>query len=554
MNESKKKLIEANNTLESKVLEKTEHLNKAIQNLLAEIDKREEAEKELLKTKKEWQEIFEAIGHMTMILDKDHKIIAANRATLNQTGLTLENIVGQTCNTIFHNSDSTAPGCPFSEILKSGELEVTEAEVQSFGRTYIVSCTPICNEEGQLEKVIHISTDITARKKLQKELIQAHKMEAIGSLAGGIAHDFNNILSVVLGYTDMSLKRVEKDSPLEEDLQQVYIAGIRAKNLVKQILNFARKTDEKPAPVRVDLVVKEVIKFLRSTIPASVEIRENIFSSSLVLANPVKIHQLVMNLCTNASYAMNENGLLELSLRDVVMKKSNLPISSEMQPGLYQCFEISDNGCGIPAEILQSIFEPFFTTKGIQEGTGMGLATVQNIVKECNGHISVKSQVGHGTVFTILLPTTTQEDKKEDCKNDGELPSGRERILLIDDELTICKIVSRMLESQGYVVSFETNSEKAVKLFRADPNLFDLVITDMTMPKMPGDLVTCNLLAIRPDIPVIIATGYNKRITDNAAIDIGAKAFLPKPFEKATLIQMVRKVLDEYNPDKQLST
>ena len=543
LTDSKNELAKINDILKIKVHDKTSDLSTAIQELRTEMEKRKQAERQ-------WQEIFEAIGHMTMIIDTDHTILAANRATLAQTGLSIEQVIGKKCCTIFHDSNQPSKKCPLETMLENDNYRVTESEIKALGRTYIVSCTPIFTEDGQLDKIIHIATDITARKQLKRELIQAHKMEAIGSLAGGIAHDFNNILSAVLGFTDLSLQKVEKGSQVEEDLQQVYAAGIRARDLVKQILNFARKTDEEPKPVRIDLVAKEVVKFLRSTIPSSIEINENITTKTLVLANPVKIHQLIMNLCTNAAYAMSERGLLTISLHDVVLAAEALPDFRKMLPGIYQRLEISDNGCGIPEDIIESIFQPFFTTKGIQEGTGMGLAMVHTIVKECGGVISVESTVGQGTVFTILLPTTNMEQKIEKLDHDQKLPMGTESILLVDDEAPICRLVSRMLTSCGYKVTTETDSTKALALFMADPDQFDLVITDMTMPNMSGDQLTAELLAVKPTIPIIIATGYNKRLSDPQAFEFGAKAFLAKPFEREGLTRTVEKVLKESSPGR----
>lgn len=552
LHESGKRLAEVNQNLEQMVRSRTADLHEAVEVLKAEIAGRFEAEKELIKAKKDWQEIFEAIGHMTMILDKDQNILVANRATLLQTGLSREAIIGQKCCHVFHNLNQATCHCPFKAMKDTGQFEVTEAEIDAFGRSYIVSCTPILDDDGQLEKVIHISTDITARKQLKKELIQAHKMEAIGSLAGGIAHDFNNILSAVLGYTELSLNKAQSDPGLTEDLQQIHTAGMRAKDLVGQILNFARKTDDDPKPVRIDIIVKEVVKFLRSTIPCSVQIKEDIASKSLVLSNPVKIHQLVMNLCTNAAHAMHETGLLEVSLHELQLKAADFPKNVDMRQGLYQRLEIADNGCGIPAEIIESIFQPFFTTKDIHEGTGMGLAMVDSIVKECGGHISVASVVGKGTVFTILLPVTTKDDNQPVIENKKDLPGGTERILLVDDETAICKLASRMLEQHGYTVTTETNPVSALKLFTASPDSFDLVITDMTMPELTGDKLAEKILVIRPGIPVIIVTGYSKQMSENHAENLGAKTLMAKPFEKADLIETVRKALDKGGAGKLL--
>ena len=397
----------------------------------------------------------------------------------------------------------------------------------------------------KLNTIIHeLQIEIEKRKQAEKELIQAHKMEAIGSLAGGIAHDFNNILSAVLGYTELSMDSVEEGSQLEENLMQVYTAGVRAKALVKQILNFARKTDEDPKPVRVDLVAKEVVKFLRSTIPTSIEIKDRIVSTSLVLANPIKIHQLIMNLCTNAAYAMSDSGVLSVSLQDVTLEPKDIPSGKTLKPGTYLRLEVSDTGCGIPEDIIGSIFNPFFTTKGIHEGTGMGLAMVHEIIKESGGDIKVESEVGQGTVFTILMPVTNKTVDSQTTVTKKQLPTGTEHILFVDDEEVICKVTSRILEKYGYRVTSKTNSEEALSLFTKQPDAFDLVITDMSMPRLTGDELTRKIVAIRPDIPVIIATGYSRKMTAAHAIEIGARTLVAKPFGTNILVTAVRKVLD----------
>jgi len=543
LKQSKDSLALANETLERKVGERTQKLETAIADLKIEIKKRVQAEKQSLNAKKEWQEIFEAVGQMTMILDKDHTIISANRAVLEYTGLPLTDITGQKCHSIFHHTDHAVNDCPVSNMMNSGQFNITEAEIETMGKTFIISCTPVFDDRGNLEKIIHIATDITRQRQLKKELIQAHKMEAIGSLAGGIAHDFNNILSAVLGYAELALKDVEKGSQIQKDLQQIYSAGTRARDLVKQILNFARQTDEELKPVRIDIIAKEVAKFLGSTIPSTIEIIQNLNSRSLVLSNPVKIHQLIMNLCTNAAHAMNEGGELTISLHEVTLEWDDIKAYGKIKPGHYQKMEISDTGAGIPEEIVDSIFLPFFTTKGIHEGTGMGLAMVHSIVKECSGHVSVNSQKGKGSVFTILLPITDAQEKTKQIIDARPVQSGSAKILIIDDELSICKLSSRLLQGYGYKAVFETDSEKALALFSERPNEFDLVITDMTMPKIAGDVLTRKILAIRPDMPVIIATGYSKILSEKKAVKLGVRAVLSKPFEKNNLIKIVQDVL-----------
>ena len=413
---------------------------------------------------------------------------------------------------------------------------------------WIVFSATIFSEKGYIEGSI---VDITGRKqaekerdKLQARLFQIQKMESIGNLAGGIAHDFNNILSSIIGFTELALDDVKKGTPLEDSLQEVYTAGKRAKELVKQILAFARQSNEERKPIQVDIIAKEVLKLIRSTIPTTIEIKENIESHSLIMGNPSQIHQLLMNLCTNASQAMeNTGGILKVRLVDVEhIGPSSLP-ASKLGSGGYIKLSVSDNGSGISPDVIGSIFEPYFTTKGVGEGTGMGLAMAHGIVESYGGEITVDSELGQGTVFRVYLPIIKgREDHRLYIKE--ELSSGTERILLVDDELPIAKMGSQALERLGYQVTVRTSSVEALELFRAKPDGFDLVITDMTMPNMTGDELAVQLIALRHDIPVILCTGYSKNISDEKATKIGIKAFTYKPIVKADLAKTVRKVLD----------
>ena len=396
--------------------------------------------------------------------------------------------------------------------------------------------------------VYDISTRIKAeedKKRLQKQLIQAHKMEAVGQLAGGIAHDFNNILSSVIGFTELALDDVQKGSLTEENLQEVYLAGKRAKELVRQILTFARQSDEKLSPIRVDLIAKEALKFLRSSIPTTIEIESKINSVSRIMGNQTQVHQILMNLCTNAAYALEEKGgILTVSLKDISLDKNFSGKASDSEYRNYIEIVVSDTGTGIPSEITESIFDPYFTTKKPGEGTGMGLALVKGIVESYGGKITVASQVGKGTTFTIYLPITKKRSDQEAYVSE-ELPTGTERILFVDDEAAIAKMGSQILKRLGYSVNTQTNSTKALALFRSKPDGFELVVTDMTMPNLTGDKLAVELMKIRPEIPVILCTGYSKKLSDETASEVGIKAFLGKPVVKSDLAKTVRNVLDE---------
>lgn len=404
----------------------------------------------------------------------------------------------------------------------------------------------IASQNISLIKEIEDRKELEKQKKeIEKQLFQSQKLESIGTLAGGIAHDFNNILTPIIGYTELVLYDIEKGTLLENNLQEIYIAAKRAKDLVKQILLFARQTEEAPKPVQVDLIAKEAMKLLRSSIPTSVEIRQHIKSSALIMGNPTQVHQIFMNLCTNAAHAMeNDGGIMEVRLTDIEIDTEFNKPHSNIEPGNYIQLSVSDTGTGIPPDVIESIFEPYFTTKASGKGTGMGLATVHGIVKSYGGEIWAESELGKGAVFTIYLPITKK--RTEDKLYQPEvLPTGVERILFVDDDLPIVNMNSQVLDRLGYQVTAQTSSIKALELFCSKPNDFDLVITDMTMPNMTGDKLAFELMKIRPDIPVILCTGYSKRISDTVAAEIGIKAFAYKPVVTADLAKMVRTVLDE---------
>jgi PAS domain S-box-containing protein len=388
----------------------------------------------------------------------------------------------------------------------------------------------------------------TERKReiLEKQLIQASRMEAVGTLAGGIAHDFNNILASVIGYTELALCDAEPDSPLAGHLHEIFHAGGRAKELVRQILTFCRHNDQELKPVQVELIVREALKFLRPTLPTTIEIQSAIESHSLVMAPPAQIHQVVMNLCTNAAYAMEKNGgVLTVRLSDRTLPAAPPASASELPPGDYIELEIEDTGTGIDRQHLDSIFEPYFTTKPEGEGTGLGLSVVHGIAKMLGGDVRIQSEVGSGTTATVLLPVIMKRGAKPAGEEEVLLPRGTERILFVDDEAPITKLSCQQLERCGYHVVVCTRGDAALALFRQQADRFDLVITDMTMPQMTGDQLAAELLAIRPGIPVILCTGYSRKITAEKAARIGIKELLMKPLKQDQLLCSVRRVLDD---------
>jgi signal transduction histidine kinase/ActR/RegA family two-component response regulator len=387
-----------------------------------------------------------------------------------------------------------------------------------------------------------------ARRKLENQLRQTQKMEAIGTLAGGIAHDFNNILSSVIGYAELAMDDVEPGSLMANNLSEIHTAGNRAKNLVRQILTFAREGEDSITPTQISSIVKEALKMLRSTIPTTIDIRQDIQSHSLVMADPTQIHQILMNLCTNAAQAMDEEGgILTVRLCDEKIDADAGKKAAGLAPGDYLKIEVADTGKGISEEDLGSIFDPYFTTKGVGEGTGLGLSVVHGIVKGYNGNITVESEAGKRTVFRVHLPVIKGEElsHEEPLK---DLPRGTERILFVDDEAPVAEIASLHLKALGYAVTTKSRSISALDLFKANPDRFDLVITDMTMPHMTGDRLAVELMEIKPDIPVILCTGYSNKISVASASKIGIKALVHKPFSKADFADTIRKVLNEAKP------
>ena len=384
------------------------------------------------------------------------------------------------------------------------------------------------------------------KKKLKARLSQAQKMEAIGTLAGGIAHDFNNILAAIIGYAELAILEVPDGSKVKQDLMEIFKAGNRAKDLVQQILTFSRQSDMEKKPVRVSRIVKEALKFLRASLPTTIEIRENIEKDiGTIEADPTQIHQILMNLCTNAHHAMREEGgILEVTLTNVDMDAYTIRQYPDISSGPYVRLSVSDTGHGITPDVKERIFDPYFTTKGVGEGTGLGLAVVHGIVKDHAGAITVYSETGKGTTFHIFLPVIekAEEPKKETM---GPLPTGHERILFIDDDPSLVEIGREILGKLGYDVVAKTSSIEALELFREQPDKFDLVITDMTMPNMTGDRLAAELMKIRPDIPTILCSGFSEKMSNEKADALGIKNFLMKPIVMKDLAKTIRKVLDE---------
>ncbi|MCP3944497.1 MAG: transporter substrate-binding domain-containing protein [Desulfobacteraceae bacterium] len=410
---------------------------------------------------------------------------------------------------------------------------------------------PVFSRTGVVEGGIGIIEDITAsiqtkneKEKLRIQLQQAQKMETIGTLAGGIAHDFNNILFPVMGHTEMLMQDIAEDSPFQDSLKKIYSGTLRAKDLIQQILTFSRQENREFILMKIQPIIKEALKLIRSSISATIEIKHDIQKDcGKIKADPTQIHQVVMNLITNAYHAMEDaGGQLKVSLKEVQLGESDI-ITIDMMPGAYACLMIADTGKGIDKNLTQKIFDPFFTTKGKGQGTGMGLSVVHGIVESVGGTIQVYSELGFGTQFYIYFPIVKSFSEKKNIQIEEPIQYGTEKILLIDDEKAILTMEKKMLKRLGYQVTSYASSLEALEAFRAAPDKFDLIITDMGMPNIPGDKLSAQLFKIRSDIPILLCTGFSKKISEEKAMSLGIKGFILKPVVLKDLSQKIREVL-----------
>ncbi|NWH05196.1 response regulator [Desulfobacter latus] len=437
------------------------------------------------------------------------------------------------------------------ELQKGNRVQGLEIQCQrSSGATFdaAISCdTTTIEQEAHLIVIIR---DISKRKAAEKEkqalenqLQHARKMESIGTLAGGIAHDFNNILSAIMGYTQLLMASAPDTGEDHQRLNNILTAGRRASDLVSQILTFSRNDVQDLKPLKAQFIVKEALRLLQSSIPATIKIKQNIQNDcGMVLANPTQIHQIIMNSCTNAYHAMKfTGGVLSVSLEQVELSREDIAVKPHLASGPYARISITDNGPGIPKDILDRIFEPYFTTKSKGEGTGLGLATVHGIVTGLKGDITVHSDPGKQTTFQIVLPIVRALEKQAPTTRLKDIPQGNERILLVDDEAFLVDATESILESLGYDVTAMTDSIEAFELFQRSPKAFDLIITDMTMPGMSGDKLAKKIFEITPEIPVILMTGHSDIMNFKKAKAMGIKGYLTKPALRRHLAEEIRR-------------
>jgi signal transduction histidine kinase/ActR/RegA family two-component response regulator len=388
---------------------------------------------------------------------------------------------------------------------------------------------------------------LAKEKELENSLRQSQKMESLGTLAGGIAHDFNNILAAMIGFTELARDKAPVGSPVHRHLDKVFSAGVRGRDLVRRILTFSRQSEPDRQLLRISSVIEETVKLLQATLPSTMSILTNTEGESgFILADPTQMGQMVMNLCTNAAHAMKQTGgSISISVSDLTFTSPEQAPEPSMNPGTYVVLSVIDTGEGMTPELRERIFDPFFTSKAKGEGTGLGLSVVHGIVTSHGGAITVLSEPGSGSTFTVYLPKHQEDRVRVPEDGDDPIAGGHERILLVDDEEAVAEVGSEILADLGYSVVSKTNSREALALFRLDPSRFDLIVTDMTMPELTGIRFAREVLALRPGTPVILTTGFSHVVDPDAAREAGIRAFVMKPLTKREIAKTIRKVLDE---------
>ncbi|MGD2037127.1 MAG: PAS domain S-box protein, partial [Desulfobacterales bacterium] len=520
--------------------EDTSSLLKIVGQVFANALENKKTRQALQESEERLRTVYETIPDpVTIIQTEDGRCVDINSAFTRLTGWTTEDVIGKTAADLDIWLNPKEREKLTTTIARDGKIENLEARFRlKDGNVITALMSAVLIRLKDKPHILTITRDISdlksaqqEREQLKTQLIQAQKMEAIGTLAGGIAHDFNNILGAIIGYAEMALYDTQKDSMEHYNIDQVLKAGHRAKDLVKQILAFSRKSEQDKKIISLIPIIEEALKLLRASLPTTIEIRQHIEPGlDAIFADPTQMHQVMMNLCTNSAHAMGDKGgILNVELHNVDLNTQKAVEYPELNPGPYVKLSIMDTGHGMDSATIDRIFDPYFTTKEQDKGTGMGLAVVHGIIKGHGGGIRVQSKLGKGTGFDILFPVIGKqmESETEELK---ALPTGNEQILFIDDEETLIDLGESMLKKLGYQVETQTRPDEALEIFGTAPDRFDLVISDMTMPGMTGDILAAELMKIRPDIPVIICTGYSERMDEQRAGDLGIKGLIMKPF------------------------
>ena len=530
--------------------------------VVSDVSKRRLAEQALRESEQRFRHLFDNMSAGAAIYDSPddgrHFVIRdLNTAALSGVNKDKDAVVGRDVREVLPVFDELGLDAVFKRVWETGRSEHCPRSLRKEGRLVLWVETFICKlPSGEL---VAIYDDATARrqaeeskKQLERQIQQAQKMEAIGTLAGGIAHDFNNILSPLIGYAEILKLDLASDNPMQKYVDQILKAALRSKDLVTQILAFSRQKDTEMKPLSLQPIVKEVLKLLRSSIPTTIDIEQDIDPNcKMVIADPTQVHQIVMNLATNAYHAMEENGgKLKVALKQIELNLDHR-LPTLLLPGRYACLTVTDTGSGILKENLDKVFDPYFTTKKKGKGTGLGLAVVKGIVNNCKGDVRIHSTPGQGTRIEVYLPIIEVGTEEQDQLEIRPVPGGSERILLVDDEEGVARMMNVMLERLGYSVSFHTNCLDCLQAFRNSPRSYDLVISDMTMPNMNGLQFAGQIRTIRPEIPIIICTGFSDQINEEKCKTLGIQELVKKPVITQKMATAIRAALEDLKrPDK----
>lgn len=526
---------------------------------ISDITEVEKSRQAVLNSEHRYRDLYNQAPNAYFSIHPDNLvIISCNQKASSMLGYDISTLTGMMFSDLFVSNSSGNAGLQ-SGVLNGWEADPihdVELQVCRADGTHIwvsLSTERVQDTSGDTVEIRAVLIDISRRKTLEVQLAQAVKMEAIGTLAGGIAHDFNNILASLIGFAELALEDVEPGSQLHDDLCEIHAAGKRGSDLARQILLFCRQGEHRQIPVQIGTLVKETLKMLRPSLPSSIRIQKNITSKAMVMADPSHLHQIIMNLCTNAYQSMpGEKGDLMIRVQDVSGPLTLPPNKTLLPLGDYVCIEVRDTGIGISPDVLPSIFEPYFTTKPQGEGTGLGLSVVHGVVSLIGGFIGVDSTPGSGTVFSVFLPVTKPHDMIE-LQEESDIRGGTERILVVDDESAILKMVSRILDSNGYRVKTLSSSRDALAMVTADPSGIDLLVTDMTMPDMTGDELACEIHQICPNLPIVLCTGYSKKLKSENLMSQGILEVITKPFSQTDLLSSVRRALDQCQQEEGLN-
>jgi PAS domain S-box-containing protein len=519
--------------------------------VIQDITERKAVETAIKESEAKFRSYIENSPLAVLVANREGRILDFNRAALNLFQFDAGTLAEMNLSSIHPEEDRDIFIQDFARLLDKGHVEVERRIRRADGQILWVALQVVMISH-QLS--LGYWQDITTRKEaeaerniIEKQLRQAQKMEALGTLAGGIAHDFNNMLGIIMGYTEMAKWEVGNGSPVVGKLEEVLKASNRAKELVKQILAFSRRSEQQKIQLQIGTIIKEAMKILRPSLPSTIEIRTDVRSKSTVLADPTQMHQVLMNLCTNAAHAMQDKGgVLEVKLADTELGPERAASSEGLEPGRYVELSVKDSGHGIDPSIIDLIFDPFFTTKGLGEGTGLGLAVVHGIVKSCAGAIDVRSTPGEGTTFTVLFPVVEADCRTVTVETANSLPHGHERVLVVDDEPVFAELVQQMLIRLGYDAVFRTAGEEGLEAFRRQPaeKAFDLIITDVTMPHFTGLDLAREVSSLQLNVPLILMTGFSRKADAKELDGLGIHGFLMKPVTIGELARTVRMVLD----------